>query len=94
MRLTVAERCLVHQSESVLGNALRGIDRSRYILSTKVGRYGMSDFDFSAARVTKSIDERYAYLRTDRRYSVCRVRGPNVLCVVVVQHGALGRQLH
>lgn len=47
------------KAESVLGAALRGIERDRYILSTKVGRYGADEFDFSAARVTQSLDERY-----------------------------------
>jgi L-galactose dehydrogenase len=45
------------KAETVLGRALRGVARDRYILSTKVGRYGMDDFDFSAARVVRSVDE-------------------------------------
>jgi len=50
-----------------LGGALEGIDRSRYLLATKVGRYGheMKDFDFSAERVTRSIDESLARLGVD-----------------------------
>jgi L-galactose dehydrogenase len=35
-------------AETVLGKALRGIDRDRYVLGTKVGRYGDKVFDFSA----------------------------------------------
>jgi L-galactose dehydrogenase len=45
------------RAETVLGRALRGIPRDRYILATKVGRYGNDTFDFSAARVTRSVDE-------------------------------------
>lgn len=45
------------RAETALGNALSGIPRDRYILATKVGRYGGADFDFSAARVLRSIDE-------------------------------------
>jgi L-galactose dehydrogenase len=47
------------KSESVLGKALRGIPRDKYFLATKCGRYGMemADFDFSAKRITESIDQ-------------------------------------
>ena len=47
------------KSESVLGKALKTVRRDRYVLATKVGRYGfeMKDFDFSARRVTESVDE-------------------------------------
>ncbi len=44
-------------AETMLGKALRGIERSRFVLATKVGRYGLDAFDFSAARVTRSIEE-------------------------------------
>ncbi len=46
-------------AESMLGKALRGISREKYLLATKVGRYGVkdSDFDFSPARITASVDE-------------------------------------
>lgn len=53
------------RAESVLGKALRGVDRSRYYLSTKAGRYGDSDFDFSAKRVAASIDESLRRLGVD-----------------------------
>ncbi len=45
-------------AETVLGKALKSIPipRENYVLSTKCGRYG-SGFDFSAERVTKSVDE-------------------------------------
>ena len=52
-------------AETLLGKALRGIARDRYFLSTKVGRYGASGFDFSAARVTASVDESLARLGVD-----------------------------
>jgi L-galactose dehydrogenase len=44
-------------AEAVLGKALRGIGRDRYVLATKVGRYGDNVFDFSAARVARSVRE-------------------------------------
>ena len=52
-------------AESVLGKALRELPREKYLLATKVGRYGYKerDFDFSAARVTRSVDESLARLR-------------------------------
>ncbi len=45
------------RAETVLGKALRGIPRNSYYLATKVGRYGDTEFDFSARRVTASVDE-------------------------------------
>jgi L-galactose dehydrogenase len=52
------------RAEIVLGKALRGISRDKYILATKVGRYGseMKDFDFSPQRVTASVEESLARL--------------------------------
>lgn len=41
----------------MLGETLKGVDRSRFIVSTKVGRYGDKEFDFSAARVRLSVKE-------------------------------------
>ncbi len=51
-------------AEMVLGMALREIPRDKFLLATKVGRYGYKeqDFDFSAARVTRSVDESLARL--------------------------------
>jgi len=43
-------------SECLLGVALRGVPRDRYILGTKLGRYDAAHFDFSAARVVESVD--------------------------------------
>ncbi|CEK16388.1 predicted oxidoreductase, aryl-alcohol dehydrogenase like protein [Chthonomonas calidirosea] len=45
------------RAESVLGRALRTIPRESYILATKVGRYDRDQFDFSADRVTRSVEE-------------------------------------
>lgn len=52
-------------SEERLGEALVGW-RDKVVLATKCGRYGLDAFDFSAARVTASIDESLRRLRTDR----------------------------
>jgi L-galactose dehydrogenase len=43
-------------SECLLGVALRGVPRERYLLGTKLGRYDRAHFDFSARRVVESID--------------------------------------
>ena len=43
-------------SEVLLGVALRGIPRDQYLLGTKLGRYDLSHFDFSAKRVVESVD--------------------------------------
>ncbi len=43
-------------SEVLLGVALRGVPRNRYLLGTKLGRYTSTHFDFSARRVVESVD--------------------------------------
>src|SRR3954452_18149927 len=43
-------------SEVLLGIALRDVPRDSYILSTKLGRYDLAHFDFSARRVAESVD--------------------------------------
>ena len=53
------------RAETVLGKALRDVDRSRYYIATKVGQYGEGEFDFSAGRVTRSLDESCARLGVD-----------------------------
>lgn len=53
------------RAETVLGKALRGIPRDRCYLATKVGRYGNNEFDFSAKRVTASVDESLKRLGVD-----------------------------
>ena len=48
------------KAETVLGKALREIPRDKYILSTKVGRYGkdgVNTWDYSAARARASVFE-------------------------------------
>lgn len=43
-------------SEVLLGIALRGVPRDSYLLGTKLGRYDLAHFDFSASRVAESVD--------------------------------------
>src|SRR2546426_4504919 len=43
-------------SEVLLGAALRDIPRDRYLLGSKLGRYDLEHFDFSARRVVESVD--------------------------------------
>jgi aryl-alcohol dehydrogenase-like predicted oxidoreductase len=52
-------------SEVLLGIALRGVPRDSYTLCTKVGRYDLPHFDFSAKRVAESIDVSLHRLGTD-----------------------------
>jgi L-galactose dehydrogenase len=51
-------------AEERLGAALKG-RRDRVVLSSKCCRYGLDDFDFSAKRVERSIDESLQRLQTD-----------------------------
>lgn len=53
------------KAESVLGRALADLPRAEFVLATKVGRYDKSDFDFSAARVERSLNESLQRLQTD-----------------------------
>ncbi len=52
-------------SECLLGPALRDVPRDRYYLGTKLGRYDVNHFDFSARRVVESIDVSLHRLGTD-----------------------------
>lgn len=52
-------------SEVLLGIALRGIPRESYMLCTKVGRYDLQHFDFSAKRMAESVDVSLHRLGTD-----------------------------
>ena len=52
-------------SEVLLGIALRGVPRDSYKLCTKLGRYDLTHFDFSAKRVAESIDVSLHRLGTD-----------------------------
>jgi L-galactose dehydrogenase len=52
-------------SEVLLGIALEGVPRDEYLLCTKLGRYDLGHFDFSARRVAESVDVSLHRLRTD-----------------------------
>ena len=51
-------------AETRLGKALEG-RRDEVVLASKCGRYDKAEFDFSAARITASVDESLGRLRTD-----------------------------
>ncbi|WP_322923430.1 aldo/keto reductase [Paenibacillus campi] len=53
------------RAETVLGKALQSVPRDRYLLSSKAGRYGEHEFDFSSERILRSVDESLARLGTD-----------------------------
>lgn len=55
------------KAETLLGKALKGVERDRYLLASKVSRFGatIEDFDFSAARVMSSIEESLERLGVD-----------------------------
>ena len=52
-------------SEVLLGIALKGLPRDQYLLCTKLGRYDLQHFDFSARRVAESVDVSLHRLGTD-----------------------------
>ena len=52
-------------SEVLLGVALRDVPRDSYTLCTKLGRYDLEHFDFSAKRVAESVDVSLHRLGTD-----------------------------
>lgn len=56
------------KAETVLGKALKSVDRDRYYLSTKVGRYGkdgINIWDYSAERTKSSVFESLDRLNID-----------------------------
>jgi L-galactose dehydrogenase len=53
------------RSERVLGKALKRLPRDKIVVATKVGRYGQDTFDFSASRVTASIQESLTRLQLE-----------------------------
>ncbi|MDR3094176.1 MAG: aldo/keto reductase [Bacteroidales bacterium] len=56
------------KAEIVLGKALKEIERNRYYLSTKVGRYGkdgVNTWDYSAKRAVESVNESLERLNVD-----------------------------
>jgi len=52
-------------SEVLLGVALKGVPRESYTLCSKLGRYDLTHFDFSAKRVAESVDVSLHRLGTD-----------------------------
>lgn len=57
-----------YKAETVLGKALRDIPREKYLLSTKVGRYGkdgVNTWDYSGKRATESVYESMERLGID-----------------------------
>ena len=52
-------------SEVLLGVALKGVPRDSFTLCTKLGRYDLTHFDFSAKRVAESVDVSLHRLGTD-----------------------------
>ncbi len=57
-----------YKAEKVLGKALKEIERNRYFLSTKVGRYGkdgVNTWDYSAKRAQESVYESMERLNID-----------------------------
>jgi L-galactose dehydrogenase len=52
-------------SEVLLGIALKGVPRESYLLCSKLGRYDLAHFDFSAKRVAESVDVSLHRLGTD-----------------------------
>lgn len=53
------------KAETVLGKAIAELPRDRFLLSTKAGRYGAEQFDFSEQRIISSVDESLKRLQTD-----------------------------
>jgi L-galactose dehydrogenase len=55
------------RAEKVLGRALEGVDRSRYLLATKIGSYSEArgDYDFSRASTERSVEHSLVRLGVD-----------------------------
>ncbi|MDB5101856.1 MAG: hypothetical protein JWM80_6277 [Cyanobacteria bacterium RYN_339] len=54
------------RSETVLGQALAGVPRERYLVGSKVGRWGEAAFDFAAPRVVAGLEASLERLGLDR----------------------------
>lgn len=54
------------KAESVLGRGLKDIPRDEFVIGTKVGRYDKDTFDFTAERVTRSVEESMKRLCVDK----------------------------
>ncbi len=52
-------------AETLLGKVLKEIPRDTYYLSTKAGRYGFEEFDYSSEHITKSVEESMKRLHVD-----------------------------
>ena len=52
-------------SEVLLGVVLQDVPREKYLLCSKLGRYDVGHFDFSARRVVESVDVSLKRMRTD-----------------------------
>jgi len=54
------------RAETALGHALSGVARDRYVLATKIGRYGDKDWDFSRDATLRSLDASLERLKCGR----------------------------
>lgn len=53
------------KAETRLGQAIRELQRDKFYLSTKAGRYGIDQFDFSRQRIISGLEESLRRLQTD-----------------------------
>ncbi|ESQ91820.1 aldo/keto reductase [Asticcacaulis benevestitus] len=53
------------RSETEMGLALQGLDRTTYVLATKVGRYGERHWDFTRDATLRSVEASLKRLKTD-----------------------------
>lgn len=54
------------RAETALGHALSGVERDRFVLMTKVGRYGHDEWDFSRDRVLREFEASLRRLGVER----------------------------
>lgn len=55
----------ITEAERIMGRALKDIPRDKYYLSTKAGRFGWNEFDFSFDRIIRSAEESMKRLNVD-----------------------------
>jgi len=53
------------EAERIMGRALKKLPRDQYFLSTKTGRFGWNEFDFSYNRIIQSAEESMKRLNVD-----------------------------
>lgn len=53
------------KAETVLGKAIKGLSRDQFLLSTKAGRIGAEEFNYTAAHITASLEASLKRLETD-----------------------------